>query len=880
MGGKVMMKRKLSSLTFIFAILLSIFPVMSSAQAAVDENRAFEDLTRCISTKKVLDVYYLIDQSGSLKQTDKNDDRADILASSLSALGDFDSDVTVNYAVTFFGDKAYKWASWSQVDEATIDGKAAALRAEIRKPSRKSDFNTNWLVGLEQAKNDLAAQASQSKGCQALIWLTDGGIFIQKDGSREISEDKTSAAVARLCSEIVPAMRKSQVSIFGVLLKNNAQIDALDNEDRVNTLDGMSHMFPIVEGEFEGTYENIPEDSRTCGVTPVPANQPQGKVLIAKDPVSLALQFLVLTAATQGGIEATLPPGNPTNFKIDKGVRKFELVSTTQSFLLTGPSGQSYTGSAPGVEVSQSGVMTTIDVQVGPQDYGQWKFKFDTGAQNKLFLFSGLDVRVNRSGFVAGENGTLSGNIITKSNVQPVDISAYKKADLKIEIVKSDGTINDLAKITPTNGGNFKLSDFKPLPGQTSLELRLTMPLETTGGTKLKPISVTQVINIPDRSHYPTLSEVPITFSDLKDVNKGSGEIKIVGPSIGGGKVCFKNELNNGVTTTLDQSRKERSFTYRIVDLPADGCISVGEGENKTLTIEASTSIADEAGVEALLPMASYSDTEPDGLINDEVPMELTTSLEKAWEWLIKLLLYFLGIALPWVFSYVINRSTTKIAFGPKVQRATIPVSIHSTKGVTAPDGSSIQVRAEDFKFIPEQDDTNLFVDPLGQMRAKVSFNILRAPWFEVAANPGFRLITMIPAVATLKKRFATGQIAPMKGNIENFWALQVSDADLINPNYSTAVPATLLIYKRNKLSQPNQHIDVVNRAAQTPGIWSQYSALPKTVEALKVKADKEGKGSKKKTTLVMPVEPKVEGSIPPPPPGMAPPPPPPPNLG
>jgi hypothetical protein len=81
-------------------------------------------------------------------------------------------------------------------------------------------------------------------------------------------------------------------------------------------------------------------------------------------------------------------------------------------------------------------------------------------------------------------------------------------------------------------------------------------------------------------------------------------------------------------------------------------------------------------------------------------------------------------------------------------------------------------------------------------------------------------------------------------------------------------------------LSQPNQHIDVVNRAAQTPGIWSQYSALPKTVEALKVKAEKEGKAPKKKATLVMPVESKNEGSIPPPPPGMAPPPPPPPNLG
>jgi hypothetical protein len=278
--------------------------------------------------------------------------------------------------------------------------------------------------------------------------------------------------------------------------------------------------------------------------------------------------------------------------------------------------------------------------------------------------------------------------------------------------------------------------------------------------------------------------------------------------------------------------------------------------------------------------MTSYSDSEANGVIKDEVPMELKTTLEKAWEWLIRLLLYVLGIALPWIFSYVQNRSTTKIAFGPKVQRAVLPVMVHSTKGVTAVDGGTVQVRAEDFKFIPEQESTTVYRDQLGEMRAKVSFNVLRAPWFEIAANPGYRFITMLPVPALLKKRFATGQIAPMKGNIDTFWALQISDADLINPGYSTAIPATLLIYKRNKLSQPNQHVDVVMKATQTPGIWSVISALPKNVEAIAVKAPKDQpKVKEMKGGTTPPPPPPAGGVIPPPPPGMAPPPPIPPSL-
>jgi hypothetical protein len=868
---------KILRVALILIFCLMPIPAHAAGDLTSTGDRAFEDLTRCISSKKSLDVYYLIDQSGSLKSTDRADSRADILGASLSALGDFENDVHVNYAVTFFGDGTDNWASWSTVNRSTINQRAAALSAEIRKPSRKNDFNTDWLAGLTQAKNDLADQEAKSHACQALIWLTDGGIWLQAGNGygapHGYSEYRTSSAVKTLCNDVMPALRKSGVSVFGVLLKNDSQLDQTAEPERSQTLDGMSHIFPLVEGKSPGGASEVPASPESCGALPIPANQSAGAVLIAKDPVSLALQFLVLTAATQGGIEGKHSPANPTEFTIERGVRKFELVSTTKKWTLSGPHGISYDANSNNIEISKSGVVTSISVNVGPNEIGKWSFAFDSGSRNKLFLFSGLGVRVNRSGFVAGENGTMSGSITASSNTQPVDLTDYKAVPVTVEEILPNGDIKELGTPTPSKSGRFSLSDFKPRPGQTQLELRVTMPLTTTGGTRLKPLSVTQIVDVPVRTNYPTLKQVPIAISDINDRSKGNGKIEIVGPEHGSGRVCFDPSGNNGVTVTSDESKKSRAFTFEISGLAPDGCVSVAQLEPKTLTISASTNIPDEAKVEANLPMSSFSDTESGSVIKDDVPVQMKTTLVKAWEWLVKLALYLLGVLLPWLFSYLLNRVTTKIAFGPKIQRATFPILIHSTKGVSAPDGSPLLVKADDFKFIPEQEDTSHYVDPLGEMSAHVPVNVLRAPWFEISAHTGTRVITMLPVPLSLKKRFASGTAAPIKGNVDSLWAIYLRESDLLNSGNSVSIPATLLIYKRNKLSQPNQHVDVVMKATQTPGIWGAISALPKVAISV---ADKKSSLVKDAPQIVAT---KPEGGTPPPPPppppGAVPPPPP-----
>lgn len=884
------MVKKNFALTFLLAIFFSMFAPMQLSNAAdLSEtgNRAFEDLTRCINTKKALDVYYLIDQSGSLKRSDKNDDRADILAASLLALGDFESGVKVSYAVTFFGDAPEKWASWTPVTDSTIGSKAQALENELRKSSRKSDWNTDWLAALNQAKSDLTSRASQSSACQALIFLTDGGIWLQQGegygGEHTYDENRTNDAVAQLCQNILPSLHKNQVSVFGVLLKNNEQINAMDPQERSITLDGMSKLLPLIEGS--GKREGLTETSMTCGPTPLPANQSAGALMVAEDPVALALQFLVLTASTQGGIEAELPPGNPTNFTIDKGVRHFRLITSTKQWTLSGPQGQQYTGPTAGVEVDQSSGVSSITVEVGMSEIGKWNFKFDKGAVNRLILFSGLDVEISKSGMVAGVNGSISGQITTKSQAQPVDINAYKKAPVKIEKILPNGNVVLLGEVYATKGGAFKLDKFTALENETQIELRITMPLTTQGGTKLAPLSVTQVIQIPNNSEYPTLEEFPVNIGETKGTDKATGSIKVVGPQNGSGSICFNQGSNNGISTVDDSSQEDRTFAYEISGLDANGCVSLAQNEKREIPISVTPSARGEGDVSASMPITRHSDAQPENIIDEDIPVEFKTSILQAWSWLVKVLLYFLGIGLPWLFSYLTNRSTTKIALGEKIQRATFDILISQTKGITNRDGSQLVVRNEDFKFIPSQPNTTVFKDPMGEMRARVSFNVFKAPWFEIAAPAGFRFVTMRNQRGAQSKRFKCGVVAPIAGNIDGVWAMRVSEEDLRNPQNSSSIPATLLIFKRNKLSRPQQHTEYVQKAIQTPGIWNVIASLPKeaqeasmsakTPKTEKAKKAKKGDVEEKKETTVTPPPPPPTPMRTPPPPPMPPPPPP-----
>ena len=76
-----------------------LFPTQLTAQG----QRAVQQIGDCVNSRRDLQVYYLIDGSGSLKETDPDNLRAEVLATSLEQLAPKDDSLKVSYAVGTFG---------------------------------------------------------------------------------------------------------------------------------------------------------------------------------------------------------------------------------------------------------------------------------------------------------------------------------------------------------------------------------------------------------------------------------------------------------------------------------------------------------------------------------------------------------------------------------------------------------------------------------------------------------------------------------------------------------------------------------------------------------------------------------------------------------
>jgi len=106
-------------------------------------------------------------------------------------------------------------------------------------------------------------------------------------------------------------------------------------------------------------------------------------------------------------------------------------------------------------------------------------------------------------------------------------------------------------------------------------------------------------------------------------------------------------------------------------------------------------------------------------------------------------------------------------------------------------------------------------------------------------------VITLAHAAPQLKRRFSSGKLAPIPGDMGKIWALQVSDADLLKFEKSTPIAGTLVVFKRNNLANPNQFRDIFNGVTTKAGMWREVTRLADVVKNESVKPEKTAKGKK-----------------------------------
>ncbi len=818
-----MMKRLLAVIISAFlalSTLVAMPALMTQASADPNVNGAFEDLGRCLQSQgkeKVLDVFYLIDESGSLQATDPKDDRADILSSSLQQLASFKNDVTVNYSVAFFAHSYSVWQPWRTVNKGGIVPEAARLNEEVRK--RDKGNLTDWLQGINGAIDELNAQHARTNGCSTLIWLTDGGIQLT-------NAKKTAEAVVNLCDNRFDVLRKNGVTVLGILLKNDKALAQLTAEEQENQAFLMSLMGPMVIGQ--GTRADGEE--MTCGRYPVPKNYRQGALFVASDPKDLAFEFLKLPPRIEGCANVEEFGRGKDEFEVENGISEFQMVTTATNWSLKDPKGRSLTSTSRGIRVFETAGAAQIKVGTNNSGKGKWSFN-GNGGDTVLFYCSGLDIRIDPgTQFISGKAGILSGKVVSQSTGLAADLSKYDSDHpITVELI-TGGKSGAKKKADQSEPASFMLQNFTPGSGSAEAEVRITLFLKTKRGIDLAPVSISQKIDVRLLSNYPTLKSEPIKLSDMTAADvPAKGVVEFVGPKNADGKVCIAPSAKPIVI----QDKVSRADTFEISNQGVDvnGCLPIRQGEISQLTLEVANPVTANSDVIRGVPITYFSDAEPGKNFTLNAEVNFKSGIPgPAGLW--KIILTVLGILLPLILIYLLNWLVTLLNVGSQLKRNVYNVKVTPDGGYTAIDGSTLVSDDLDFKGMHQQGDVRTFTDNGFTFKAKVSKLVFPGPWYEVAAPTGHRVITLAHVAPRLKRHFASGKVAPTSDDLAKIWVLQISDNDLAKFDKGAPIPGKLIIFKRANSRETDQYQKVFYSVTHTPGIWREVTRLAEVVKA------------------------------------------------
>jgi len=821
--------------------------------------RAFEDVTTCLTSgrEKALDVYYLIDQSGSLEWTDPENAREGIIRNSVSELGRFvDQGISVGVAASGFAAGVIEFRDWTRLgsqDDATALGQQ--LSTDMINQGGQSNYrnSTDWEAGLSFAKEKLAERADS---CRMLIWFTDGGI---NPASGDTLESLGELCQRGIATNSIPSgagpfglmqeFRSENIPVFGVLLTNDSEsleryqlTYPADWEERLAQERWlMSFMRPLVEGRGEVQNTNalspLAEGDLACAELDTqgfaPPGQANGAFIDAADPVLLAYQFLRIGGQISGGAGSSIEDGQ---FSVPQGTAGFELIVSSDEWSLDGPaeSGISLSPSEPGdARVDSSGGASRIRLDVGDRDdlIGEWGF--DTTAEYAdLFLYSGLTMELDRersSTILSDFDNTLTGRVVRTFEYAalPVDLSRYSQSNFSMSLLEDGQRVNRPIEIQVAENGQFIIENFNPGESAGTLDLWLTLDI----GPQFESITSQFDLSIVDKTAMATPETDFIELSALEGPEgTATGTLAVVGPNVSDSSTfCISPEpLRLDDSQAAGDQPVERlagfSFRFEGTQATANGnCLEVLKGETATVTIEAKNPTQANARVVSSWQVASTAPTTAaafDAPIS--VQFDSRTQTNRVVEWAAIALLLLLGLLLPLAIMWLANYFQTRFLPIESTMSAEISLVLAPGQAWKAkrklPNGSTsdVTISAEDFKNRMDEKAQREYDTGRGTAQGRVPWFPLAATWYEWQAPPGHRIVSFFDGGGKTTSQMTSGHVTEVSPNMANNWALVISEAQLTRDS-AEEIDATLLVF--SPMGSLNSYQERVRDILSTPGL-------------------------------------------------------------
>jgi hypothetical protein len=704
-----MMKKSLLTLISLTFVLGSLtFAPSASSTSRISEwgKEAVEQIATCINSsgqKDVVNVLFLIDESGSLKWNDEENLRVQGIKASLdefARIKTYRPYFTVNRAFTTFADdfSPVQGKGWQELDEKTLKSDEEWIESEI--PKLVSGQTTDYAKALEGAYNFFKPQLTQNS-CNVMVWFTDGAINISPSvaaislGFEKICGTNPITGAKSTQDPIINKFRNSGINIQGILLKNR---DVLANpgaygRERADIEDesrGMTYFAPIVEysGKVNTGYF-VPGEKQisiNCG-SPSGA---KGVVTEVGDPIDIIWPPTEFECVTSSG--RVLEPQNGF-VNIDPGFSRFRASAVKSGFTLKNGAGATIATSqgaqtedvevsffgADDVAISVSGTISDNGSVLKP---GKWQFITGKNSEKVFCGYLDLAVEIRNDPCYENEDCSFSGAITR--NGRPVDFSVYKDSKLSYGLI--DPLNQNIAYKNLSFDGQGKFSGtFSPTGSvdQNGIaDLIVTLDVVTKSGYKFVFSAIQGVQPLP-LGLYPEITPNPINSSDfatqlLGKNGKATAPITLKGPTRGSGEICFK-ELE--VRSDPDPKRVN-SYTARVNgnDVSQGDCITLTAGQELPTILEIENSSAENGTVSGFIPVTLKSAGQPD--ISSQIPVTFESTIEynKVRRLIIFAICLLLGLLLPLTALKILQVRAARIIVSP-LSKGTTPVVLTASGG-------------------------------------------------------------------------------------------------------------------------------------------------------------------------------------------------------
>lgn len=698
------MRVKLAFLAIVLATLAMVVPIAGSSPAQAQQSEvppALVTLRSCLEqsqgTARLL-ALVVVDESGSLQDTDPDDQRVPGVRALLSGLAGLTSqqpggnDLEVLVRMVTFAEGYQSLVpepvdadpSWNVLNETTFD--QLSTQAGELADRDHGDF-TDYLSALNGARRDLAIQSAEltadggAPPCKLLVFFTDGRYDLALDADEAAGRQQLCAA-----GGVTDGLRSDGVITISVGLASGLDDGSL------------RFLEALTVGEAGG---------QTCGTT---GSDATGLFLTALNADDL---FFQLGAIDPALFELFCPtPDSPRcDFVVPDGFNGFALRAQTPAqgtaFELTSPSGATVMAQ-PGDNRETELADTEVKVRwfgdrqaevtayeaAGASIAGQWSLRFvtdgvpDTGAAGRIDVRLRADIVPgirNEPVLRAGERvdvglgfERLDGSPIESS---PVLAGSSITASLRdpetgdtepLDVVGADGRFDTTIEIP---------EDFEG----SSIEVVLDATVTPPDGTDVSVAGRTITLDVLPPATYPSVGPIPLRLPGVRGASSTSGILTITGSDLNG--ACVWIEAGAVALPSEDTGSSADEVPILLSPAPTDqsSCLPIPTGERRQveITVEPTRSATGVATGEMAVFLKSDASAEI-RRVPVRVEFDMRPPPNELRRWLIFSLLMLLGIGIPVVVLVLTARRSTLLGPPQLLRWASTDVTWSVARGLEA----------------------------------------------------------------------------------------------------------------------------------------------------------------------------------------------------